>query len=195
MSDLLKQYLTDSHQRRSEHQLAVDSFMRQAAQPLPLRPLCPAEDIRVLRAKLIYEEALETLNGLGVAVVVQTEDGDKVQLNQPLLGTARDVLFVTRDFDEPEALAYPFDLTAVVDGCCDVRVVTTGTLSACGVPDYLHQYLVDASNLAKFGAGGYRRSDGKWIKPADWRKPPLDQVLLAQGADPKLIYTEQEKSV
>jgi predicted HAD superfamily Cof-like phosphohydrolase len=69
------------------------------------------------------------------------------------------------------------DLLQVIDGCCDIKVVTTGTLSAFGVHDSPFQQEVDRTNLAKFGPGGHRRDDGKWIKPPDWQPPRIQQIL------------------
>lgn len=40
---------------------------------------------------------------------------------------------------------------------------------------------VDRSNLAKFGPGGRRREDGKWVKPDDWQPPDIKGVLQKLG--------------
>ncbi len=52
-------------EEQSSHQQRVEHFMRQARQPLPEEPSIPSEEIRRLRAKLILEEALETIKALG----------------------------------------------------------------------------------------------------------------------------------
>lgn len=177
--------------RRSVHQHSVDAFMRKAQQALPDGPVVPDAATRVLRAKLIYEEAMETINALGVSVhVAVSPDENHAFLNSPLMRRVYHAEFRTRDIREPASIDYPVDLQGVVDGCCDVSVVTIGTLSAFGVPGYLHQRLVDASNMAKFGPGGHRRDDGKWIKPPDWQKPPLGELLVLQGANPDLIFDD-----
>jgi len=41
-------------------------------------------------------------------------------------------------------------LKDIINGCCDVLVVTTGTLSACGVNDIRPVEIVDENNLDKF---------------------------------------------
>jgi predicted HAD superfamily Cof-like phosphohydrolase len=72
-------------------------------------------------------------------------------------------------------------MVEIVDGCADVIVVTTGTLSACGVADSAVQNEVDQANLRKFGPGSYKREDGKWMKPPDFRPPDIEAVLAAQA--------------
>lgn len=59
----------------------------------------------------------------------------------------------------------------VVDGACDLRYVTTGTLVAFGVPDLHVQREVDQNNMLKFRPGHSFREDGKLIKPADHPVP------------------------
>ena len=72
-------------------------------------------------------------------------------------------------------------LEGIADGCADIKVVTTGTLSAFGIPDMMIQEEVDAANLRKFSEGGYRREDGKWMKPPDWTPPDIDGILELMG--------------
>ena len=151
---------------KSQHQKRVERFMHLAGQAVPETVTIPDEDTRLLRAKLILEEAFETINALGVDVFC---DGDITVPLQPC-----DIeLLVSEDRD--------CDLFEVVDGCCDIMVVTTGTLSAFGVIDDLCQIEVDNANLRKFGPGGYKREDGKWVKPPDWVQPDWKSVLSRQG--------------
>jgi predicted HAD superfamily Cof-like phosphohydrolase len=109
-----------------------------------------------LRARLILEEALETIDALGYRV--------------------RDPELLVRE--RPGVL----DLVEIVDGCCDIMVVTTGTLSACGVSDLPVQLAVDINNLAKFGGDGRLDEYGKWVKPSDHQPPNLKEVLRALSA-------------
>lgn len=150
---------------RSAHQQRVDEFMRLAGQELPTVPTVPSDEVRLLRAKLIFEEAMETIKALGVSIVDEMNYA-------PLL-------------DELQfKITGPMDIVEVVDGCCDTIVVTTGTLSAIGVSDEAMQRAIDESNLAKFGPGGYRRDDGKWIKPPDHKAPDIMALLIEQGYQP-----------
>lgn len=125
----------------------------------------PDAATRELRARLILEEAMETIEALGVSVSMEGDD--------------RVIFF--HDL-ELEATHDP-DMVEIADGCADVSVVTIGTLVACGIPDLDLLRLVDENNLAKFGPGGYRREDGKWIKPPDHKAPDIAGYLRAQGWD------------
>jgi predicted HAD superfamily Cof-like phosphohydrolase len=146
------------------HAQRIREFMRHAQQELPPRPCIPDEPTRLLRAKLIFEEALETIHALGV--------------------TVRNSEFVV----SPECLKFSAthapNLIEIVDGCCDVSVVTIGTLIACGVQDQPVLEAVDKNNLDKFGPGGYRSDGtdgnpvGKWIKPP-WHRPPDIAAIIA----------------
>lgn len=137
--------------------------MHHAGQETPAAPTIPDEETRVLRAKLILEEALETVKALGVGVRVTTDDGREV------------------DFHHVDHLDFfpagDVDLEGVVDGCADISVVTVGTLIAFGVDDEPVLEEVDMANLRKFAPGSYRRDDGKWMKPPGWTPPDIPGVL------------------
>lgn len=146
--------------KKSDHYHNVVEFMLRAGQEVPTTVKEPSAEIRTLRAKLILEEAIETIKALGVKVYPQTDES--LENNTFFFGDQ----------------AYgEFNLAEVIDGCCDIKVVTTGTLIACGIPDEVAQQMVDQSNLKKFGPGGHRREDGKWIKPQDWQPPNWQDYL------------------
>lgn len=150
---------------KTSHQLRIEGFMRKAKQGLPEFPTEPDSSTRILRAKLILEESLETIwKGLGVKVYRQLDEHESIEIKEEGLQFA-----VSSDLG--------FDLIETIDGCMDISVVTTGTLSACGVPDQPFLELVDKNNLAKFGPGHSYREDGKLIKPPG-HKPPDIQGLL-----------------
>ncbi len=152
---------------RTRHQERVEEFMRKARQVLPSKPTIPTLAVRTLRAKLIFEEALEKIHGLGLAVM--HEHPDMVlhfQIRKEHLA-----------FDEN---GLP-DLVEIVDGCCDVSVIAIGTLSACGVRAAPLLKLVDKNNLAKFGPGHSIREDGKLIKPPGHKPPDIEGELRRQG--------------
>lgn len=145
---------------KTKHQQRIEEFMKRCEQAVPTTPTVPNEDVRRLRAKLILEEALETVEALGFMVSPSNDDG-----------TVR-----PKQFHLDRVNTQP-NLADIIDGCCDVSVVTIGTLSACGIPDDVCLEVVDRNNLAKFGPGSYRREDGKWMKPPGHTAPDFNILI------------------
>ena len=116
------------------HYDRIKSFMQKVGQDTPEGAVVPDEKTRILRAKLILEEALETVDALGVHVHIEG-----IEIVE-------------------EGLQYSgggeINLQEVADGCADISVVTMGTLIAFGIDDEPLLEEVDASNLRKFGARG-----------------------------------------
>ncbi len=148
------------------HYRRVRTFMQKVGQSTPDEPEIPEENIRILRAKLILEEALETITALGVQVSARTEQGSLTVNDE-----TTDLHFTSGG---------NVDLEGVVDGCADISVVTVGTLIAFGVDDEPVLHEVDQANLRKFAPGSYMREDGKWMKPPGWTPPDIDGVLRRQ---------------
>jgi predicted HAD superfamily Cof-like phosphohydrolase len=146
---------------KSEHQQRVEELMVKAGQEIPDKPTIPSLEIRKLRATLILEEATECIRGLGFEPI--SNDSEWYD----------DHKLILTNIHEP-------NLEEIADGCWDTIVVTTGTLSACGIHDIEGQKEVDNNNLAKFGPGGYRRDDGKWVKPPNHPKPDIKGILERQ---------------
>ena len=126
-----------------EHLNAIEDFMLGAGQCVRLLPGVPSPEERILRAKLIWEEARETIEALGV---------------DHILGQFID------------AGAEHYDPVAVLDGCADIAVVTNGTLLSCGLAEVFPEALrrVDINNLSKINGNHSFREDGKLIKPSDY---------------------------
>lgn len=152
---------------KSEHQQRVEEFMRLAGQEVPEVPTKPSNEVRILRAKLIFEEAMETITqGLGVTMLMDLTQG-------------------YQKFMDSFKCDGKFNMVETIDGCIDLSVVNTGTLSALGVPDLPFLEEVDKNNLAKFGPGGYRADGtdekpgpvGKWMKPPGHKPPDIAGVL------------------
>ena len=120
--------------------------MKQGGQVPPSRATMPDEDTRELRARLIMEEALETIQALGCTLCVRGEEAFNFKTDVRIRSE------------------HPPDFEGIVDGCADLMVVTTGTLSMCGVDDMPVLREVDRSNLTKFRDGWHRREDGKIVK-------------------------------
>lgn len=143
--------------------------MQKAGQATPVSPTIPDPETRLLRAKLILEEALETIEGLGVRVEASTSSSEQI-MDLSDCGLSFSVK------GEP-------DLEAIVDGCADISVVTIGTLIAFGIDDEPVLEEVDRANLRKFEAGSYRREDGKWMKPPGWSPPDILGVIARMGEE------------
>lgn len=67
------------------------------------------------------------------------------------------------------------DLPEMIDALCDLLYVTYGAAVALGVDLEPFFEEVHRSNMAK--VGGYRRADGKWMKPAGWQAPDIRGLL------------------
>lgn len=152
---------------KSACQLRTEVFMEAGGQTVEESPTTPCERDRELRADLIFEEAMETIKALGIHVYDFT--GTEITSKSRREG---DLRFEVGPDEE-------FDLVEAIDGCCDLIVVATGTLSTIGVPDRPFQSQVDTANLRKIGADGkcQRRDDGKIIKPDGWTAPDHVAVL------------------
>lgn len=132
-------------------------------QEIPAKPYTiPPEETRRLRARLILEEALETIEGLGFHVQVACEDEEKCIEDLPL--TMKTAIF-GHSKDGP-------NLEKIIDGCCDTKYVSVGTLVACGVCDEQHMEFVNRANNAKFPKGEAKVNEhGKFQKPPGWEAP------------------------
>ena len=156
----------------------IADFMKLAGQEVPEQPTIPSDEVRLLRARLILEEALETIErGLGLKVLHLMDDGERYRVH----------------FDDLsfEVVGEP-DIVELVDGCCDLEVVTKGTLLAFGVRDHVPQRLVNDNNLEKFGPGGRRDADtGKWLKPPGHKPPDIAHALRLQGCPEELLTAKE----
>jgi len=135
-----------------EHIWAVEGLMLGAKQTVGKSLRVPTPEERILRAKLIYEEALETIEALGVDFVLgKFIDAGEENYN-------------------PEK---------VLDGGCDLAVVTNGTLIACGLQHVFGEALerVDQNNLSKVGPGAVWREDGKMLKPPGYKPVELKDLI------------------
>ena len=149
---------------KTPHQKRVEEFMRSSEQPVRDRPSLPPRAERMLRARLILEEALETIEALGFSLETKGRDPEEVRFE--------DLEFIPTE--KP-------DLAQVADGCADLSVVTVGTLSACGISDRSLLELVDQNNLEKIVHGSYRDEHGKLIKPPGHRPPDIEGLLNEQS--------------
>jgi len=111
--------------------------------------------IRELLARLVMQEALETVNAFG---------------------------FHPQSLDDREnfvltPIEKELDIYEIIDGCCDVDYVVRGALVAMGVPDEPHINEVCRANDEKFPNGEAILNEvGKYQKPPGWKPPDHEKV-------------------
>jgi predicted HAD superfamily Cof-like phosphohydrolase len=113
----------------------IVALMTQFEQEVKDAPELPDAATRLLRARLVFEEALEFVRACGCTVAVAGSDGEK----SPVI-------------DEISVVAAPEvapDFTEYVDGCIDQLVVTYGALVAAGVKAQSAWDEVQRSNMSK----------------------------------------------
>lgn len=117
---------------------------------------------RELLAKLILEEALETVQALGF----------HVDVNAPEYGESNKHVVTITNGNQKE-----LDIYDIIDGCCDTIYVSVGCLVAMGVPDLPHLREVCRANDGKFPNGEAIINEyGKYQKPVGWKGPDHEGV-------------------
>src|SRR5664279_82381 len=116
----------------------IVTLMKQFSQQVKESPELPDPETRLLRARLVFEEALEFVKGCGCTVTMQ------------LVGSKGDE--TTAVIDEISIVLDPSgnpDFVEYVDGCIDQLVVTYGALNAAGVKAESAWDEVQRSNMSK----------------------------------------------
>lgn len=127
--------MTDKPYRPQEDIVAL---MTQFNQRIEDSPVIPDPDTRLLRARLVFEEALEFVKGCGCTVTISTAEGNRDGV-APVIDDIAVVLDPSR---KPDLVEY-------VDGCIDQLVVTYGALNAAGVKAQPAWDEVQRSNMSK----------------------------------------------
>jgi predicted HAD superfamily Cof-like phosphohydrolase len=182
----------------------IVTLMRQFEQPVKESPEMPDEMTRLLRARLVFEEALEFVRACGCTVTLAGGDATANVIDN--------ISVVLDPSGKPDLVEY-------VDGCVDQLVVTYGALNAAGIQVEPAWDEVQRSNMSKAwphcsvcdavlvrgssldlvhpenpaahnGAWTtvlkvHKREDGKFIKaptysPADLKRVIDEQVLLSK---------------
>ena len=178
----------------------IVTLMTQFDQEVKDAPELPDEATRLLRARLVFEEALEFVRACGCTVTMAESDG--------MRAAVIDEISVAIDADGTP------DFTEYVDGCIDQLVVTYGALNAAGVKAQSAWDEVQRSNMSKAwphcsacdavlvrgageelvhpddaGAHGgdwrmvlkvHKREDGKFIKAPTYSPANLKRVIEEQ---------------
>lgn len=148
---------------------AVAEFMStfgQTVRTVPTTDITPEE--RVLRARIVLEEALEFVEAMGCDVV-ESDGYSPVTKSSVLveINPGKDI-----------------DLVEATDAMADLDVVVKGSAHTLGVPVDAAFQIVHGTNMAKAPGGVVlRREDGKIQKPEGWVGPTenLRALLVDSG--------------
>ena len=88
------------------------------------------------------------------------------------------VRLIQEEFDELKEAMAAGNLAAVAKEMADLLYVTYGTAVSYGIDMEPVFHEVHRSNLSK--VGGYKRADGKWVKPPTYSPADIDPILEAQ---------------
>ncbi len=88
------------------------------------------------------------------------------------------VRLIQEEFDELKEAMAAGNLAAVAKEMADLLYVTYGTAVSYGIDMEAVFQEVHRSNLSK--VGGYKRADGKWVKPPTYSPAQIDPILEAQ---------------
>lgn len=149
---------------------AVAEFMTAFGQTVRSTPTTQIADAeRLLRVRLVIEEALEFAEAMGCSL--HNGHGPVVRSNTVVsVGARRRV-----------------DLVEAADALADLTVVTKGSALTLGIPLDEVFAAVHATNMAKMGPDGepVRDDHGKVCKPAGWVGPTaaIAQILHTHGWD------------
>jgi len=116
----------------------IVTLMRQFNQEVKDSPELPDASTRLLRARLVFEEALEFVRACGCTVTMPSNASGAAE-QMPVI----DAIAVQLD---PGGTP---DFTEYVDGCIDQLVVTYGALNAAGVKAQSAWDEVQRSNMSK----------------------------------------------
>jgi len=153
-----KELYKDNPCAQSEVNIRVMEFMEAANQPAKHAPTQPERDVRLLAAKLIFEEAKEAVEALGCRIMSKQTGGLEVIALQD----------------------NAFNMEEAVDGCLDTIYVCHWALNAMGVADELPMLEVCDANDRKFAEGHYIDETGKLRKPPGWVGPDISGAIQAQ---------------
>jgi len=89
------------------------------------------------------------------------------------------IRLIEEEFDELKEAMAGGDLAAVAKEMADLLYVVYGTAVSYGIDMDPVFREVHRSNMSK--VGGYKREDGKWVKPAMYSPARIEPILAEQG--------------
>lgn len=147
-------------------QAQVLAFHEATDSAVATEPTLMDEETRALRAKLIMEEAVETVAALGFDVSADIVKADSFlgEHNGSFIGR------FNKAYEKPNLLDF-------IDGMCDLIYVIAGSAVSAGVDLAPHFDEVHDANMRKLA--GPKREDGKQLKPEGWRGPDHGRIIDA----------------
>lgn len=121
---------------------------------------------RELRAKLIMEEAVETVAALGYDVHATIDE-----VGVPGIRPHKEVSTFHKKYTG--GMFEDF-----IDGLCDLVYVALGSAVAAGIDLDPHFSEVHRANMTKLD--GPKRQDGKQLKPEGWKAPDHETIIIRQ---------------
>lgn len=85
---------------------------------------------------------------------------------------------IQEEFDELQVALKEKNLTSIAKELADLLYVVYGTAVSYGIDMELVFKEVHRSNMSKIG--GYKREDGKWMKPPTYSPANIGEILKAQ---------------
>ncbi len=89
------------------------------------------------------------------------------------------VKLIQEEFDELKEALDSGDLPSIAKEMADLLYVVYGTAVSYGIDMDPVFREVHRSNMSK--VGGYKREDGKWVKPASYSPARIEPILAEQG--------------
>lgn len=141
-------------------QSQVQEFHKRVANA-PVSPASPELRTAVLRARLILEETIETIEAL-----IGTDKASEL---------VRDASWKLDGGDDNNQRHNPPSLVETIDGLCDLLYVAYGTAEAIGVDLEPFYDEVHHTNMQK--EHGPVDANGKKLKPPGWKPPRIAELL------------------
>jgi len=163
----------------------VKQWMQKFGQETPEKSYVPSLEIRKLRAKLILEEALETIEGLGFNIALKDTITHEICNRDSRFIEA---IIVDSDYHKP-------NLEAIADGLADLHYVGyCGTAVACGLdmePIFKEVHRSNKSKLWKYNELGFAEDAGHKVRLVSHKEcfhPFMDEArFLVKNQDGKII--------
>lgn len=145
--------------------MQVKQFMEAARQSMADSPSVPTRDIRVLRARLLFEEILEFVEASGLEIEVQSGYGQTFRLNKDTVYSCVDSGSV--------------NVVEIADSLADIGYVSYGAALAYGIDMEPIENAVHENNMTKFD-GAWFDEHGKLRKGPNYKPIDLEPLINEQ---------------